>query len=336
MQPRRLRVQRRLPRRIMRGMRLALTLISGGFLGFWCAQAVAQTAAESPPAPPPGDTPAAQPEPPTEPAPAAPAPVAPAPAAPTPAAAEPAPASAPPTAPAAAEPPPAQPAAAPVAEPADSEDEAEVYEPPPPPDPDSDEGGGIPGFSVRVDPFNWLLAGRLGLELEVAAWKFISVELVPVFVTSESPPLFNFGGRDENLTQHSDGLGPISGTSLGVGFWFSGKPLKGMLLRGIFTNYAYDYETRANGLLVDRVGHTEQHLGVTLGSYNRYGAFILGGEIGLSSDLNSEDRCLPENPGCEELQLRAFPSPDPSYYNLNGGFHPIYLEGRFSLGVAID
>jgi hypothetical protein len=224
----------------------------------------------------------------------------------------------------------------------DTSDEAEVYEPPPPPDPESDEGSGIPGFSVRVDPFNWLLAGRLGLELEVAAWKFISVELVPVFVTSESPPWFNFGGRDENLTQHSDGVGPISGTSLGVGFWFSGKPLKGMLLRGVFTNYAYDYETQDHGVFVDRVGHTEQHLGVTLGSYNRYGAFIIGGEFGLSSDLNDEERCLPENgPGCEELQLRAFDSgdpvaPDQRYYDLNGGFHPIYLEFRFSLGIAID
>jgi hypothetical protein len=188
---------------------------------------------------------------------------------------------------------------------------------------------------VRLDPFNWLLAGRLGLELEVAAWKFISVELVPVFVTSESPPWFNFSGRDDNLTQHSEGLGPISGTSLGVGFWFSGKPLKGLLLRGIFTNYSYSYETRLNGTPLDKVSHVERHLGVTLGSYNRYGAFILGGEIGLSSDLNGEENCIApgSTPGCGELQIYGGGG---NYYDLNGPFHPIYVEGRFSLGVAID
>jgi hypothetical protein len=187
---------------------------------------------------------------------------------------------------------------------------------------------------VRVDPFNWLLAGRLGLELEVAAWKFISVELVPVFVTDDSPPWFNFSGRDDNLTQHSNGLGPISGASLGVGFWFAGKPLKGLLLRAIFTNYAYEYESRINGVLRDSLTHTERHLGATIGSYNRYGAFILGGEIGLSTELNDEERCVDVPSGCDELQLDAGVLQQP--YNMNGGFHPIYLEGRFSLGVAID
>jgi hypothetical protein len=223
--------------------------------------------------------------------------------------------------------------AQPAAEPAGTADEAAVYEPPPPPDPQSEDGGGLPGFSVRVDPFNWLLAGRLGLELEVAAWKFISVELIPVFVTSEAPPWFNFAGRDDNLTQHSNGLGPLSGASLGVGFWFAGKPLRGLLLRAIFTNYAYEYQSTFPGGS-DRLSHTERHLGVTIGSYNRYGAFILGGEIGLSSELNNEERCVDVASGCDELQLDAGVAQPP--YNMNGGFHPIYLEGRFSLGVAID
>lgn len=212
-----------------------------------------------------------------------------------------------------------------------------MYEPPPPPDPQDDDqgGGGIPPFSVRIDPFNWLLQGRLGLELEMQVWQFISAELVPVFVTTESPPWFNYAGRDKALTQHSDGIGPISGTSLGVGFWFGGEPFRGTVLRAIFTNYAYDYETRSSGVLYDSVGHTEQHLGATIGSYSRYGAFTLGGEFGLSTDLNSEERCIdPANPsGCDELQLAADAS---SYYDLNGSFHPIYIEARFSLGVTID
>jgi hypothetical protein len=104
------------------------------------------------------------------------------------------------------------------------------------------------------------------------------------------------------------------------------------VLRGFITNYAYDYETRSGGVLIDRVGHTERHLGATIGSYSRYGAFILGGEIGLGTELNDEERCLDNTPGCGELQLQA--NSIPEYYDLNGSFHPIYLEGRFSLGVA--
>jgi len=323
----------------MGGMKPAPTLILCGLLGLLCDRATAQTTDNAAAEPKVAEGPAPQDQPASQ---------QPATADPPPASGDAPPAAAPAPTPAAAANQPAQaaaPASDPASEPAAGPDpQPEYYEPPPPPAPEDDAGGGIPGFSVRIDPFNWLLAGRLGLELEVEVWKFISIELVPVFVTGESPPLFNFGGRDENLTQHSDGLGPISGTSVGVGFWFSGKPLKGMVLRGIFTNYAYNYEARDNGVLVDGrgVGHTEQHLGATLGSYNRYGAFILGGEFGLTTDLNDEERCLPENgPGCDQLQLRAFDSgdpaaPDPRYYDLNGGFHPIYLEFRFSLGVAID
>ena len=33
---------------------------------------------------------------------------------------------------------------------------------------------------VRIDPFNWLLEGRLGLELEIGILKFMSFEMVPV------------------------------------------------------------------------------------------------------------------------------------------------------------
>lgn len=308
-------------------MRSFLTIASAGFLGLLSTVAAAQDDATDAEMATPMDEPSAEDTPPAaeDPAPKAnPEPTV-----------EPQtqPADAP-AQPAEATPPPAQPPT--VVEPAAAEQEP-VYEPAPPPEPQEDDagGGGIPPFSVRVDPFNWLLQGRLGLELEMQVWEFISAELVPVFVTTESPPWYNYAGRDKALTQHSDGIGPISGTSLGVGFWFGGKPFRGTVLRAIFTNYAYDYETRYNGSLYDSAGHTEQHLGATIGSYSRYGAFTLGGEFGLSTDLNSEERCIdPANPsGCDELQLAADPG---TYYDVNGSFHPIYIEARFSLGVTID
>ena len=43
-------------------------------------------------------------------------------------------------------------------------------------------------FSVRVDMLNWLLLGRFRVELEATVWKFISVQLVPVFVTTAADP----------------------------------------------------------------------------------------------------------------------------------------------------
>ena len=74
-----------------------------------------------------------------------------------------------------------------------------------------------PEMSVRLDPFNWVLEGRLGLELEVALSSDFSLELVPVFVTSESPPTLNLSGREDNLLQSSNGVGPLSGDFAGGG-----------------------------------------------------------------------------------------------------------------------
>ncbi|HTM46194.1 MAG TPA: hypothetical protein VL137_14640 [Polyangiaceae bacterium] len=326
-------------------MKSPVVLISCGFWGLLVASAQAQSDApppdqSAPAAPePPAEQPPAEPPEPTAPAGSAQAPEqSPPPAAPG-AAGAPATTTTPPADAAAVSPGPA-PAPAPASPPPPAAkspepriEENPVEEPPPPPPPPPDRGSSIPPFSVRVDPFNWLIGGRLGLELEAGVWKFISAELVPVFVTSESPPWFNFSGRDKALTQHSNGLGPISGASLGVGFWFQGKPLEGTLLRAIYTNYGYKYESQYTGGS-DSVKHTERHLGVTLGSYNRYGAFIIGAEIGLSKELNDQERCLdPNDPaGCGKLELRG----NGTLYDLDGPFHPIYLEGRFSLGVAID
>jgi hypothetical protein len=218
-------------------------------------------------------------------------------------------------------------------------------------DRDADEGRGggftMPPFSIRIDPFNWLLEGRLGLELEVAVWEFISVELVPVFVANTEPPSFNFAGRDDPISQHSNGLGPISGASLGVGFWLSGAPLRGYVLRAILTDYNYTYEARDRQGVFDEVSHADRRFIVELGSQSRFSAFTIGGGIGLGYELNQAQRCV-VNPGTsfvdtatsgcaddDELQIMA-DRDGTSVADLNGSFHPIYISIRLSLGVSFD
>jgi hypothetical protein len=212
---------------------------------------------------------------------------------------------------------------------------------------DGDEGGGFPGFSIRIDPFNWLLEGRLGFELEVVAWKFISVELVPVFVVNSEPPAFNFSGRDDPISQESNGLGPISGTSIGAGFWLSGEPLRGYVLRAVLTNYGYTYKASDRAGVFDHVDFTERRLFVYFGSHSRWGAFTIAGGIGLGYELNQQQRCF-ANVGTARMAAATSGCPDDgeqhilldrsgdSVADLNGGFHPIYLAGRLSLGVAFD
>jgi hypothetical protein len=215
-------------------------------------------------------------------------------------------------------------------------------------DPYADKKSGndfeMPAFSIRMDPFNWLIEGRLGFELEVAVWKFISVELVPVFVANDEPPSFNFSGRDDPISQHSNGLGPIAGTSIGAGFWLSGEPLEGYVLRAILTNYGFTYRASDRIGVFDEVDFTERRLMVFFGSHSRWGFFTLSGGIGLAYELNQQQRCFAS--GSDEVATSGCPDEDEQHIlvesdgsavaDINGGFHPIYLEARFSLGIAID
>lgn len=223
---------------------------------------------------------------------------------------------------------------------------AEDYSAPEPPD--QDHGGfKMPGFSIRFDPFTWLLEGRLPLELEVVAWKFISIEMVPVFVANTTPPSFNFAGRDDPISQHSNGLGPISGASLGAGFWFSGEPFNGYVVRALFTNYGYTYEAKDDRGVYDKVNHTERWFELLIGSQTRFSFFTLGGAIGLGYELNQDQRCI-VNRGLPTMTSATSGCPDggelqiltdrdgSSVADLNGGLHPFYIVGRFSLGVAFD
>ncbi|HEX6278020.1 MAG TPA: hypothetical protein VFZ53_33480 [Polyangiaceae bacterium] len=279
--------------------------------------------------------------------------------APAPAPAQPAPAPAattqgpPPAAPAAAVqpapapgPPPPPPAYAAPAYPADpGPGYAEPPLPPPPPERPESDGFEMPPFSVRVDPFLWLLDGKFALELEVGLTKFLSVELVPLFVVNEQPPTFNyFTGRDDPLSRESDGIGPLAGTSVGLGFWLSGKPLQGTVLRGIFTNYAYHYVAADEQGEFDNVSHVERHLLAYIGSHSKWGVFTLAGGFGIGADLNHEERCFVNDPpdypattqGCDgDLLIKASRNAD-YVANLNSGLGSVVLLFRFSLGVAFD
>jgi len=203
-------------------------------------------------------------------------------------------------------------------------------------------------FSIRLDPLNWLLLGRLGVELEIGVWKFISAELIPVLVTATEPLLLHYSRLDNDLEQESRGLGPISGVSLGVGFWLFGEPFSGYVIRLNFTNYAYTYTAADGGGVFDRIEFTERRLALFFGSHSRFGPFTLAGGFGLGIELNASERCglarargsddavrvTGRDSNCEGRQLIALDRDLSQVADLNGPLHPVYFEARFSLGLV--
>lgn len=190
---------------------------------------------------------------------------------------------------------------------------------------------------MRIDPFNWLLEGRLGLELETQVYKFVSVELVPVFVTTSSPPTLNYDSYSSTLTQSSNGLGAISGIGVDAAFWFEGKPFRGYALRTGFTNYSYTYKSSDNGAPVDSVSHTDREFFVMLADASRWGAFTIGGGIGLGYELNRQNRCFTDGaatPDCPKDETLIKLDNSGNVGDLNGFLYPFDLLARFSLGVV--
>jgi hypothetical protein len=191
---------------------------------------------------------------------------------------------------------------------------------------------------VRVDPFNFLLEGRLGIELEVELSKYFTAELVPIFVTTQSPPMLNYSTYEmSSLHQESNGWGPLAGAALGTGIWFGGKPLNGYVLRVGLTNYAYTYKTTAPAN--DSVSHTDRQLYVMFGSHSRWGVFTLAYGFGLGYELNQQNRCFDNfgNPttDCPKDQLLIKLNADgTSVGDLHGYLYPFDLLARFSLGVV--
>jgi len=259
---------------------------------------------------------------------------APAPSAPTPSAAPtPSPAPVPRAAPVPAA------SAAPAAPTAPQASASAVAEPPPPPPEVPDAGGSHrPQISARADPFNFLLGGRLSIELEVELSKYLSLELVPVFVVIKSPPMLNYATYEKSsLHQESNGWGPLAGAALDLGIWFAGKPLQGYVLRAGLTNYAYTYVTTppAN----DTVSHTSRELYVLLGSHNRWSAITLAYAFGLGYELNQQNRCFDSfgnaTSDCPKDQLLIkLDQTGSSVADLHGYLYPFDFLVRFSLGVV--
>ncbi len=200
---------------------------------------------------------------------------------------------------------------------------------------------------MRLDPFNWILEGQLGFEVEVGITKWLSIETVPVFVVDESPPWLNLGGGDSRIYQHSGGWGALSGASIGVNFWPS-KLFKGYVIRTGLNNYTLEYETKADGgKRFDFLSHTKRQFYVMLGSMERWGAFTLGGGIGLGYDLNKDSRCIGNStlfdsaeakPGnCDELEI-AVPVSSTQHVPVavSPFTYPWEFLARISLGVTID
>ncbi len=196
-----------------------------------------------------------------------------------------------------------------------------------------------PAFSVRTDPIEWLYFGKLRFELEMQVYKFISVELDPMFVTDSSPPGTNSELKGL-LLQKSNGWGPLAGAALGVGVWPGGKAMKNTVLRVIFTNYALNYRTKwFNGETVDEVSHVERQLFLFLGSHSVWSGFTIAGGFGLGVELNRQRRCFLNNgdvtQDCpEDRQLIALTPQGSSAVDLHSWAHPLQTMMRFSLGAT--
>jgi hypothetical protein len=211
------------------------------------------------------------------------------------------------------------------------------YQEPPPP-PRKEEGVEIPNFAVRIDPLNWIIYGRLGFEFEVQIWDFLTFETVPMFVVNTEPPAFNLRGREDTISQHSNGIGALAGATVGLGFWLEGDDLEGSVLKVFLTNYSFKYEasTAATGVF-DSVDHVERRLYGFFGSYNVWGFFTLGGGIALGVELNKESRCAPASGvPCDDDELQIKLEPTGGAADLNGPLHPVDLTARLSLGFVMN
>lgn len=213
-----------------------------------------------------------------------------------------------------------------------------IYEPPPPPLKPPEAEGGRPTLSFRVELLHLLFDSRLGLELESHVWKFISVQITPVFVTGELPPLLK-GSTGSTVRQHSEGLGPMSGGALGVGFWLSGKPMKGTALQAVLTNYSYRYESRDEFGTIDELTHVDRHLYAFVDSRQVMGIFTIATGFGLGLELNKERRCFTRNltatDNCpEDVLLLKLNRNATAVADLHPWTYPLILNFRLSLGVT--
>jgi hypothetical protein len=207
-------------------------------------------------------------------------------------------------------------------------------------------------MSFRADPVYALLQGRLGIELEVAPLDWLSIEVIPQFVVATQPPMLSLAGRADNLSQHSDGLGPLSGASLGVGFWLSGKAFKKYGIRVFMTNYGMRYQSDDDLGKIDEAAYVERRLTAMFTSVSRFGAFTIATGIGLGIEMNDTTRCIIDDGfggfaaqsepigDCDSRDIELLldrPSVGFDRIDVNTAeFNTIDIATRLSLGVSFD
>lgn len=181
----------------------------------------------------------------------------------------------------------------------------------------------------------------------MTAWKFITVETIPVFVVDGKPPMLNLGSIPDTLSQESNGIGALAGASIGAGFWLNGTPFRGTVLRFSYTNYGYKYLAKDDLGTIDSVKHTERYLVGMIGSHMKWGVFTIASGIGLGVEMNRERRCISttspttgkadfDTSGCSdnEILMQVQRTNQQSFAAVTGSWHPVYLLARLSLGFV--
>lgn len=200
---------------------------------------------------------------------------------------------------------------------------------------------------MRVDPLNWIIYGKLGLELEFEVFEWLTLETVPVFVVMQEPVFLA-----DDVKQYSDGLGPLAGASLSAGFWLEGDSFRGTVLRLGITSYAYRYETIGQrgepqeGEVFDAAKLSQTRVALMLGSGRKIGYFTLAGGFGIEYELSRDKRCAVQSPNalfqastqdCDSDQFELLRrSSQRDVENLRGPLFPFDFSVRFSLGFVLD
>ncbi len=206
----------------------------------------------------------------------------------------------------------------------------------------------FPDWSLQLDPANWLLYGRLGVHLEFAVLDWLTLQTSPVFAVAQQPALLFEGVR-----QHSNGIGPLTGSTLEAGFWLSGRAFRGAVLHVGISNYAYRFRGVAThdlppnyvrGETIDEASYTERRLSLFVGTVHRLGVLSLSASLGLGYELNQQHRCLVEPQHapaseCDGFLLRrgtGLTRDAADLHALAGPFYPVSLLGRLAIGVVFD
>lgn len=206
----------------------------------------------------------------------------------------------------------------------------------------------FPDWSLRLDPANWLLYGRLGLQLEFAVLDWLTLQTSPVFAVAQQPAVLFDGVR-----QHSNGIGPLTGSTLEAGFWLSGSAFRGAVLHLGISNYAYRFQgvatrdlppNHVRGETIDEANYTERRLLLFVGTVYRLGLLALSASVGLGYELNQQSRCLADEQhegsgGCDGFLLRRGTGLTREAADLNalgGPFYPVSLLGRVAIGLVFD